>query len=137
MIVKKQNKTEKEGLKQLIDSLEAKIRAGPWSSEMIDDWMKKAKELAELFQRSSSCVEGRNGMLSLLHHRCHRLSTNRLRALTVVHNYHIRRIDQSTAAERFFEQKHGNLFEALVENVRIPGEPRNKMSRLLKAQAAA
>jgi len=137
MIIKRQGKAEQESLKQLIDSLEAKIRAGPWPSEMIDDWMKNAKELAELFQRSSSCVEGRNGMLSLLHHRCHRLSTNRLKALTVVHNYHIRRIDRSTAAERFFEQKHGNLFEALVENVRIPGKPRNKMEQLLKAQAAA
>lgn len=32
-----------------------------------------ATECAELFQRSSSCVEGRNGQLSLWHHHLHNL----------------------------------------------------------------
>ena len=88
MIVKRQSKEGKEKLRILINNLEAKIREGPWSTEITEDLMKKAKEPAELFQRSSSCVEGRNGMLSLLHHRSHRLSTSRLKALTLVHNYH-------------------------------------------------
>lgn len=123
MILKRQSKEGKAKLNVLISSLETKIRDGPWLNELKEDWMEKAQELAELFQRSSSCVEGRNGMLSLLHHRCHRLSANRLKALTVVHNYHIRRFDGSTAAERLFEQEHGNLFEFLVVNVRIPGRP--------------
>ena len=107
-------------------------------SEMKEDWLKKAKERAELFQRSTSCVEGRNGMLSLLHHRCHRLSPSRLKALTVVHNYHIRRTDGSTAAERLFEREHRNLFMFLVENVRIPGKPqfRRKVAELAQAEAA-
>ena len=42
---------------------------------------------AELFQRSRSCVEGRNGQLSLYHHGCHRLSDRKLAALTAIHNY--------------------------------------------------
>ena len=130
MILKRQSKEGKEKLKILIDILEAKIREGPWSIELKGDWMRQAQERAELFQRSTGCVEGRNGMLSLLHHRCHRLSTSRLKALTVVHNYHIRRQDGSTAAERFFEQKHGNLFESIVENVRIPGRPYRKAAEL-------
>ncbi len=33
-----------------------------------------AVECAQIFQRSSSCVEGRNGHLSLYHHSLHRLS---------------------------------------------------------------
>src|SRR5262249_2583317 len=37
-----------------------------------------AKECAQLFQRSSSCVEGRNGQLSLRHHSLHRLSNRKL-----------------------------------------------------------
>lgn len=135
MILKRQGKEGKEKLQRLIKDLEAKIREGPWPSEVKEDWMKKAKEQAELFQRSSSCVEGRNGMLSLLHHRCHRLSTNRLKALTVVHNYYIRRIDGTTAAERFFEQQHANLFESLVENVRIPGKPWRKVIEPVRAVA--
>ena len=41
---------------------------------------------ADLFQRSSSCVEGRNGHLSLYHHGSHRLSDRKLAALTALHN---------------------------------------------------
>lgn len=136
MIIKRQGKEEKERIKIFLASLEAKIREGPWPKELIGIWMKKAEELADLFQRSSSCVEGRNGMLSLLYHCFHRLSTNRLKALTVVHNYHIKRADGSTAAERFFEQQHCDLFESLVENVRIPGRPRCKVPQLTKVEIA-
>jgi len=137
MILKRQSKAGKEKLKQLMDSLEAKMREGPWPNEVKEAWMKHAKERAELFQRSSSCVEGRNGMLSLLHHQCHRLSTRKLQALTTVHNYQGRRSDGSTAAERFFEQKHSNLFESIVENVRIPRKPKRKARVLTQAVAVA
>jgi hypothetical protein len=53
-------------------------------------------ECADLFQRSSSAVEGRNGQLSLHHHGRHRLSDRKLAALTAVHNFHIRRADGTT-----------------------------------------
>ncbi len=59
-----------------------------------------ASECADLFQRSSSAVEGRNGQLSLYHHGRHRLSERKLAALTAVHNFHIRRADGTTAAGR-------------------------------------
>ena len=132
LILKRQSKIGKQKLNQLLENLEEKMKTGPWPNKMKESWIKHAKELAELFQRSSSCVEGRNGMLSLLHHRCHRLSASRLKALTVVHNYHIRRADGSTAAERFFEQEHRNLFSSIVENVRIPGRPHRKAHALAK-----
>lgn len=48
---------------------------------------KAARECAMMFQRSSSCVEGRNAQLSLRHHGVHRLSNRHLSAQTVVHNY--------------------------------------------------
>jgi hypothetical protein len=63
-----------------------------------------AAECADLFQRSSSCVEGRNGQLAQYHHGKHRLSDRKLAVLTTVHNYFIRRPDGTTAAERFFGQ---------------------------------
>ena len=50
-----------------------------------------ATECADLFQRSSSAVQGRNGQLSLHHHARHRLSGRKLNALTVIHDYLIRR----------------------------------------------
>jgi hypothetical protein len=63
-----------------------------------------AGDCADLFQRSSSGVEGRNGQLSLHHHGQHRLSDHKLAALTAVHHFHVRRADGTTAAERFFGQ---------------------------------
>ncbi|WP_093028410.1 DUF6399 domain-containing protein [Thiocapsa roseopersicina] len=84
---------------------------------------------ADLFQRSSSCVEGRNGQLSLHHHGRHRLSDRKLAALTAVHNFHIRRADDTTAAERFFGRTHPALFEQLLLRVPLPPRPRRRRPR--------
>ena len=46
-----------------------------------------ATESALLFQRSSSCVEGRNGQLARHHHHLHRIRPRKLAALTTIHNY--------------------------------------------------
>ncbi|EXJ11961.1 DUF6399 domain-containing protein [Imhoffiella purpurea] len=85
-----------------------------------------AGDCADLFQRSSSAVEGRNGQLALYHHGRHRLSPRKLAALTAVHNYHIRRPDGTTAAERFFGRAHAPLFESLIERVPLPPRPRRQ-----------
>ncbi len=90
---------------------------------------KVATECAHLFQRSSSCVEGRNGQLALFHHSLHRLGNRKLAALTTVHNYFIERPDGTTAAERFFGQKPKDLFERVLERVNLPGRPAQKRSQ--------
>ncbi len=82
-----------------------------------------ARECAQLFQRSSSNVEGRNGVLSLLQHGLHKLSSRKLNALTVIHNYFIRRPDGTTAAQRFFCQSHADLFEHLLTVLPPPRRP--------------
>lgn len=87
-----------------------------------------AKTCAELFQRSSSCVEGRNGQLALFHHGLHRLTETKLAALTAVHNFHTRRPDGTTPADRFFETEHRDLFSALLERMPLlarPARPRS------------
>ena len=81
-----------------------------------------ARETAGLFSRSSSCVEGRNGRLSLQHHGHSRVSQRRLVALTVIHNYLAERSDGTTAAQRFFNQKPADVFSWLLE--RLPDLPR-------------
>jgi hypothetical protein len=83
-----------------------------------------ATDCANLFPRSPSAVEGRNGHLALFHHGCHRLSTRKLAALTAVHNYHSRRPDGTTAARRFFGRAHAPLFEQLLDRVALPPRPR-------------
>lgn len=81
---------------------------------------------ADLFQRSSFCLEGRNGQLSLHHYGRHRLSDRKLAALTAVH---IRRPDGTTAAERFFGRTHPALFEQILLRVPLPPRPRRRRPR--------
>jgi len=90
------------------------------------------KECANLFQRSSSCVEGRNGQISLRHHSFHRLSTRKLSALTAVHIFFIKRMDGTTAVERFFDKKPREMFEFLLESVNIPGRPAKKEEKVFR-----
>ena len=92
---------------------------------------KSAKECAHLFQRSSSCVEGRNAQLSLIHHGLHRLSNRKLQALTAIHNYYIKRPDGTTAAERFFEKKPYDMFEWLLDHMELPARPRNVLKKAI------
>jgi hypothetical protein len=85
-----------------------------------------ATESAQLFQRSSSCVEGRNGQLALHHHHWHRIRPRKLAALTTIHNYFIRRPDGTPPAERFFGSQPADLFEWLLDHVPMPARPARK-----------
>lgn len=90
---------------------------------------KVSRETAGLFQRSSSCVEGRNGRLSLQHHGHSRVSERKLKALTVIHNYMVKGPDGTTAAERFFGQKPKDVFSWLLERMPDLPRPARKRSR--------
>jgi hypothetical protein len=84
----------------------------------------QAKTLAEVFQRSSANVEGRNGYLSLRNHQLRGLDHPRKReCLTAVHNFFLTRADGTTAAERFFGQKPRSMFAAILASVEIPPAP--------------
>jgi hypothetical protein len=83
-----------------------------------------AARLVEVFQRSSSNVEGRNGYLSLRNHQLRGLDHPRQReCLTAVHNFFLTRPDGTTAAERFFGQKHRSMFAAILASVEISPAP--------------
>ena len=90
-----------------------------------------------VFQRSSSCVEGRNGQLALKHHASRKMSARKLAASTVIHNYFITRQDGTTAAERLFEQPPDDLFEWLLEHTDYPPLPAQKRSKVGKLRAVA
>jgi len=98
-----------------------------------------ARECAWLFIRSSACVEGRNGQLSLRHHHLHRIPATKLAALTTVHNYATFRDDGTTPASRFFGKSHRDLFEYLCEHMPDPPHPRRRKrsSRAARERAAA
>jgi hypothetical protein len=89
-----------------------------------DHLQHKATMLAEVFQRSSSNVEGRNGYLSLRNHQLRGLDHPGKRAcLTAIHNCFLMRADGTTAAERFFGQKPQSMFAAILASVEIPPAP--------------
>jgi hypothetical protein len=96
------------------------------SAETRSSLAQLAQQCVDLFQRASSAVEGWNGYLSLRHHSLHQLSEATLKTLVVLHNYVLRRPDGTTAAERFFGQKHGDLFEHLVKVMPLPARPRKR-----------
>ncbi|NEV65310.1 DUF6399 domain-containing protein [Thiorhodococcus minor] len=92
-----------------------------------------AQECADLFQRSSSCVEGRNGFLSLYQHGHHRLSPRKQAVLTAIHNFAIKRPDGTTAAERFFAKAHPPLFEQVLERMPWPARLAKRRPRPAKS----
>ncbi len=125
---------QRDELRQKSDRLMAPLLASDAPFQGLEEAEKQtledtSKECAALFQRSSSCVEGRNGQLSLRHHSLHRLSDRKLNALTTVHNFYLKRGDGTTAAERFFGVKPKDLFEWLLDQVDLPGYPAKKRSK--------
>lgn len=124
---------ERDRLRKLSEQILARARdpTGLWgtlSAQQQADMEHKAQECADLFQRSSSCVEGRNGQLSLKHHALHHLTKRKLRALTVLHNYLVRRPDGTTAAERFYGHAPRDLFAWLLGRLSHPARPRASRS---------
>jgi hypothetical protein len=120
---------ERHRLRELSEKILARARSpdGLWgtlSCEVRADLEGKAQLCAEYFQRSSSCVEGRNGQLSLKHHALHQFTSRKLKMLTVLHNYLIRRPDGTTAAERFYGRPPRDLFAWLLEHAPLPSRPR-------------
>ena len=101
------------------------------SLERVNELLKVAHQIAITFQRSSSQVEGRNGYLSFVHHGHKGIPKERLKALTVIHNYDIKRRDGSTPAQRLFGRDFPDLFEFLCENVTGFKEPRKRRVKSL------
>lgn len=86
-----------------------------------------ARDLAGQFQRASSAVEGRNGYLSQRHHCARGMPTQRLKVMSVVHNFDLKRTDGTTAAERLFGTAFPDLFDWIVERMPplpVPRKPR-------------
>ncbi len=126
------SRTKDKEKRAALKALAAKLLLSPEEKERywsgFDDNMRimiefVIEECAQLFQRSSACVEGRNGHLRLFHHGLHLLSDRKLEALTIVHNYYKVHFDGTTAAERFFGAKPNRLFDWLLDHLEVPARP--------------
>ena len=74
--------------------------------------------------RLLSAVKARNGYLSQANHCARGTPTRRLKVLTVIHNFDLKRADGTTAAERLFGTPFPDLFGWVVERMgALPAHP--------------
>jgi len=102
------------------------------STSKLEHWVQWGEWMVRQFHRSSSAVEGRNGRLSQMYHNGRGLTKKRLAALTVVHNYGLKRADGTTAAERLFGSPFPDVFEWLISQMGelpLPRKPRDRIKR--------
>lgn len=98
------------------------------SSEKL--WQNWAKEMTDLFQRTSSAVEGRNGWLSQMYFCGRGMTIKRLKSQTVLHNYFLKRSDGTTACERLTGTKPSCMFEYIIKNIGELPQPRKRAKKL-------
>ena len=111
---KRQREKYQQAWKRAVHALQAHELTRTLPESELQRWLEWAQWTAGHFHRSSSAVEGRNGYLSQIYHKGRGLTESRLRALTVIHNYGVRRMDGTSAAMRLFGRDFPDLFWWLV-----------------------
>jgi Family of unknown function (DUF6399) len=138
----KQREKYHQAWQKAAQNLQADVFTANLPESELQRWLEWAEWMARNFHRSSSAVEGRNGYLSQMYHNGRGLTEKRLRALTVIHNYGLKRADGTTAAMRLFGQTFPDLFSWLVTEMGalpLPRKGRERTTRnplLLKAVPA-
>ena len=89
----------------------------------LENWCRK---MVEYFQRTSSAVEGRNGQLSQSYHCGRGLSSQRVKVLTILHNYDHQGVYGVTPAEHLFGRVPPNLIEYVLKRFERLPKPRNR-----------
>ena len=116
-----QNSQARESYRKAWTQASHALEVHPFTATLPDSeiqrWLTWAKWMVRQFHRSSSAVEGRNGCLAQLNHNGRGLTPQRLRALTVIHNYGLKHEDGTTAARRLFGTEHPELFSWLLEQM--------------------
>jgi len=86
-------------------------------AQALQEWRAWATAQVHAFQRASSAVEGRNGVLAQLHHNQRGLPKQRYKVWTSLHNFDCRAPDGTTPAARFFRRTFPDLFETVVSHI--------------------
>jgi hypothetical protein len=120
----KQREKYHQAWQQAVHVLQSDVFTATLPENELQRWLEWAEWMGRQFHRSSSAVEGRNGYLSQMYHNGRGLTEKRLRALTVIHNYGLKRVDGTTAAMRLFDQDFPDLFSWLVPEMGVLPLPR-------------
>ena len=95
-------------------------------AQALEAWHTWATQQVHAFQRTSSAVEGRNGVLAQLHHNQRGLPKRRYKVWTVLHNFDCTHADGTTPAARFFRRAFPDLFETVLSNIDALPRPRKR-----------
>jgi hypothetical protein len=118
----------KQGYQQAAQQSKARFLAARFTQTLPhleqQHWMDWAIWMCDKFQRTSAAVEGRNGYLSALHHANRGFTEQTLKVLTIIHNFDLKRDDDTTAAQRLFGKPFPDLFEFIMQNMGELPRPR-------------
>jgi hypothetical protein len=92
--------------------------------QVLAEWQAWARQRVHAFARASSAVEGRNGVLSHLHHNQRGVPKRRYKVWKALHNFDLRAADGTTPAARFFHRAFPDLFETVLSHIEALPRPR-------------
>jgi len=123
----------KAAYQQAFNSAQQQLQPSPMIATLtpaaLEYWQRWADDWVSKFQRASSPVEGRNGCLSQLNHCARGTPAQRLKVMTVIHNFDLQRTDGTTAAERLFGSSFPDLFDWAIERSKPLPLPRKSRAR--------
>ena len=93
---------------------------------VLQEWKAWASQRAQVFPRTASAVEGRNGSLAQMHQSHRGLPKHRYKVWTIVHNFDCRAADGTTPASRFFRRTFPDLFETVFSHINALPQPRRR-----------
>jgi hypothetical protein len=113
----------KAKLQEALDTVGAAFAQHPITQRLVPhvlaEWQAWATERVNALQRASSAVEGRNGLLSHLHHHQRGLPKQRYKVWAVLHNFDCHAADGPTPAARFFRRTFPDLFETVLSHIDV------------------
>ena len=91
-----------------------------------NEWKHWGKAMSLKYQRTTSAVEGRNARLSYHYFSSKGIRANHVKLLTTIHNFWLKRSDNTTACERLCGIKPPDLFEWLLTQMNPMPTPRQR-----------
>ena len=85
--------------------------------QTLEKWKQWGLEKVIGFQRTSSAVEGRNGYLTQMNYNRRGLNQQRLKVMSIIHNFDIYDQERTTPAQRLFRREFPDLLETLLGEI--------------------
>lgn len=122
----KSKKSLRDIYQNVYEAAEKLLRSRALVSELTTgSWMKWANDMCRKFQRTTSAIEGRNGLLAGFNLCARGMTELQLESQKIIHNFWIKRDDGTTAVERCFGIKPDiDLFEFILANMKELPLPR-------------